>query len=716
MSTDTEKLAAIHQQALREFDTIQSAVRDERLQCLQDRRFYSIAGAQWEGSLGDQFDNKPKLEINKIALAVQRIFTEYRNNRISVKFESKVGLKGDRSADACAGIYRADEHDSSAEEAYDNAFEEGVAGGFGAWRLRPEYEDDDDALDVEEPRQRIRIEPIFDADSSVFFDLQAKKQDKSDATLCFVLTSMTRDAYKDTYDDEPSSWPKEVTQVEFDWCTADVVYVAEYYRVEMVNDVVHTFRDLSGKETKYLAEDLTEEFLAELNATGNVEVAKRNIKRRRVHMYIMSGGKILKDAGYIAGKHIPIIPFYGKRWFVDNIERCSGHVRLAKDPQRLKNMQISKLAELAALPSVEKPILTPEQIVGHQDMWANDGVKNYPYLLLNPVTGPDGNPQAIGPAAYTKPPSIPPAMGAILQISEQDIRDVLGNQDQADKVVSNISGVAIEMVSQRLDMQTFIYMSNMAKAIRRCGQVWLSMAKEIYVEPGRTMKTMSTQDEVNTVEIARPVLSESGETVYENDLSRAHLDVSVDVGPSFSSQRAAIVRALTTMMGMVSDPQDQQVLQSIALMNMEGEGLRDAREYFRKKLVSLGIVAPTEEEKREMEEAAAKAPEDPNAVFLRAAAEEATAKATKARAEVVKVVADTELSKAKAMELLAGIDATARDQLIKILQMLVPKDQQTSLEVPPVGDIGAASPAMQSNIAGLPDDIGGEFIERLSNA
>jgi hypothetical protein len=34
---------------------------------------------------------------------------------------------------------------------------------------------------------------------------------------------------------------------------------------------------------------------------------------------------------------------YGKRWFVDNIERCMGHVRLAKDPQRLKNMQLSKL-------------------------------------------------------------------------------------------------------------------------------------------------------------------------------------------------------------------------------------------------------------------------------------------------------------------------------------------------------------------------------------
>ena len=48
---------------------------------------------------------------------------------------------------------------------------------------------------------------------------------------------------------------------------------------------------------------------------------------------------ILEDAGYIAGKCIPIVVVYGKRWFVDNIERCMGHVRLAKDAQRLKTLQ-----------------------------------------------------------------------------------------------------------------------------------------------------------------------------------------------------------------------------------------------------------------------------------------------------------------------------------------------------------------------------------------
>jgi hypothetical protein len=71
-----------------------------------------------------------------------------------------------------------------------------------------------------------------------------------------------------------------------------------------------------------------------LLAIGSVEVRQRKIKRKRVRKYIMSGGKVLEDAGYIAGNCIPVVPVYGKRWFVDNIERCMGHVALAKDAQR----------------------------------------------------------------------------------------------------------------------------------------------------------------------------------------------------------------------------------------------------------------------------------------------------------------------------------------------------------------------------------------------
>ena len=663
-----QRLANIHADALAEFDNVQSALRDERLQCLQDRRFYSIAGAQWEGPLRDQFENKPKFEVNKVHLAIIRIINEYRNNRITVDYVAKDGEKSSgRLADTLDGLYRADEQDSVADEAYDNAFEEAVGGGFGAWRLRTEYEDDEDE---DNERQRIRIEPIFDADSSVFFDLNAKRQDKSDARYCYVLYSMTRDSYKAEWNDDPATWPKTVHQYEFDWATPDVVYIAEYYKVEDVTETIRIFRNIDGTEEKYRQSDFDDDETLEENllAIGSVEVRQRKIKRRRVHKYIMSGNRILEDAGYIAGKCIPIIPAYGKRWFVDNIERCMGHVRLAKDAQRLKNMQLSKLGEISALSSVEKPILTPEQIAGHQVMWSEDNIKDYPYLLINPVTGPNGEQQISGPVAYTRSPAVPPALAGLLQITEQDMQDILGNQGGAEKIVSNISGKTVEMIQQRLDMQTCIYMSNFAKAMKRCGQVWLSMAKDIYIEEGRKMKVITSDGETDMVELMQPTVDESGRVVMLNDLSQANFDVDVDVGPSSSSKRAATVQALTGMLAITQDPETQQVLQSMAMMNMEGEGIWEVRDFFRKKLVRMGVVAPTEAEMEEMMVELQGQPQDPNSVFLQAAAEEAVAKAARARADTVETIAEAEYKRAKTAETLSKIDRDDRAQALDAVE------------------------------------------------
>jgi len=675
--TNDQRLFRIHSEAIKEFDEIQTALRDERLQCLQDRRFYSISGAQWEGPLRDQYANKPKFEVNKIHLSVMRIISEYRNNRITVDFVSKDGSKDDKLADTCDKLYRADEQDSGAEEAYDNAFEEAVGGGFGAWRLKTTYVNEEDN---EDERQRIAIEPIFDADSSVFFDLNSKRQDKADAKRCFVLTAMSRNAYIDMYKDDPASWDKEIHQYEFDWATPDVVYVAEYYRVEDKTETIRIFQTIAGEEERYTQDDFArdEELETKLIAIGSREIRQKRVKRKAVYAYIMSGSRVLEDLGKIPGRCIPVVPVYGKRWFIDNVERCMGHVRLAKDAQRLKNMQLSKLGEISAYSVVEKPIMTPEQVAGHQMMWSQDNLRNFPYLLINPVTDANGQVSPLGPLDYTRSAQIPPALAGLIQVTESDMQEILGNQQNGDKIVSNISGKAVEMIQQRLDMQTFIYMSNMAKAVRRCGEVWLSMAKDVYVEEGRKMKGIGVAGELETIQLSKPMLTAEGEMVVENDLSEAQFDVAVDVGPSSSSRRSATVRALTGMMAITNDPETQQVLQAMAMMNLEGEGVADVREFFRKKLIRMGVVKPTQQELDELMAELEGKGQDPNAIFLAAAAEEAQAKAAKARADVVKTLADADLAQARTIETLNKTDAETAGKDIEnmmALQSMIPPGQ-----------------------------------------
>jgi hypothetical protein len=663
--TDSD-LYEVHQQARIEFDQIQSALYQERMNCMQDRRFCSLIGAQWEGPLGNQFENKPRFEVNKVHMAVQRIINEYRNNRIGVNFVSREGEEEDKLAETCAGLYRADEQSSGAEEAYDNAFEEAVMGGFGAWRLRTEYSDDENP---EDDRQHVCIEPIFDADTSVYFDLGAKRQDKADAKRCFVLTSMTYAAYKAEWNDDPSTWPKTITRSQFDWYTPSVVYVCEYYKIEEVSEQVRTYQSIDGKE-ETLWPDQIELKEEEMLAIGWKEVRRKKVKTKKVHKYIMSGAKILEDCGYIAGKCIPIIPVYGKRWFVDNVERCMGHVRLAKDAQRLKNMQLSKLGEIAALSAMEKPILLPEQVAGHQLMWAEDNLKNYPYLLINPITDANGNPAPGGPVAYTKPPSIPPSMAALLQITEADMQEILGSPQQGDKMVSHLSGKTVELIQQRLDMQTFVYMSNMSKAVKRCGEVWLSIARDIFIEQGRKMKSVTSSGKMQPVELMKPVVNDEGEIEYENDLSDADYDVEVLVGPSSQTKRQATVRALTDMMTLTQDPEMTQVLSAMAMLNMEGEGISDVRDYFRHKLLKMGVLKPTEAEAQQLAQEAQNAPPDPQAQYLQAASEQAIAQAAKAQADSILSVAKAEETRAKTTETLSKVSMADQERIFALADRL----------------------------------------------
>jgi len=168
----------------------------------------------------------------------------------------------------------------------------------------------------------------------------------------------------------------------------------------------------------------------------------------------------------------------------------------------------------------------------------------------------------------------------------------------------------------------------------------------------------------------RPVAQEDGSTTLENDLSDADFDVAVDVGPSSASKKQATVRALTGMMQITQDPETLQVLGAMAMMNMEGEGINEVRDYFRKRLIRMGVVKPTDEELKALEEEKANTPPDANTQFLQASADQASAEAVKARADTVLTINKARESEAKTMETLAGIDLAQRDQLLQAAETL----------------------------------------------
>ena len=681
-----QRNAEIHALALARFDESFEATRVDRENALMARRFVNIRGAQWDWDDQKQFQNRMRMEIDHISGAVTRIKNEFRKSRVQAIFLPADGSEADELADACASRYRADTCDARGREARAMAFDSAVEGGLGGVRLRAEYERDE--------QQRVCLEPINDAESTLFFDANSKLKDKSDADHAFLITPWTRRAFIEKYGEECASWPQGLSgNYKFPWFGngVDLVYVAEYFLKEDRIDKYRVFKfEGPTEETQeFLVDEITQDDLEMLKATGFVEIDGREEEVDQVRKFVLNGAKVLEDGQIIPGREIPLIPQYGHRTVINHVESFRGHVLKSIDPQIIYNLQVSKVAETAASSGIEKPVFTPEQIGPYATMWQNDHVDNNAFLLIESIKDMNGNPMPSGPVTFTKSPDVAPAVAALVSLTKQDISDQLGNPENGEQVMPDLSGVAMDMVQGRIDMQSFGYMDNAADTERRIAEVWQSMAAEIYVEPGRKLKTLSEDGKRGQVEIGRMVLDKkTGQQKPEVDFSRAVLDVEVEVGPTSSSRRNAVVRTIQGLLGAVADPETQIVLTHVALQNLEGEGMGNVREWSRSKLVAMGVEKPTKEEQVEIDAANSQPPPpDPNVILAEAMAGEAQAKGMKAQADTALALARTKESEAKTAETLAGIPIAQQKQAVATAQAIAddmrPEPQPGALNAGP---------------------------------
>ncbi len=684
------------------FDRAYTPQQDVREKCIEATRFARVPGGQWEGAtaagtkLDDRFEKYPKFEINKVATELNRIIAEYRNNRITVKFRPGDKEASEELANKLNGLFRADYEETDGGEACDNAFDDAATGGFGCFRLTSMLVNEYDPMDE---RQRIAIEPVYDPSRSVWFDPDAKKYDKSDALWAFCMYSLSPEKYEAEYGKTPpaSLDVTTMTSWEYDWFEPEVVYIAKYYEVRKESvDVISYRQPITGEIATYDSDQI-EDIEDELALAGFQEVARRSVKRRRVYVSVVDGQNFLEKPRRIPGEHIPLIPVYGKRWFIDDIERVEGHIVKAMDPQRLYNLQVSMLADSAAQDPGQVPIFDPEQVRGLEKHWEDRGKKRPAFLVARAPRDKTGNP--IGPAApgsFTPAPQLSPAIATMLQLTSADIQEVTGSSQAMQQMPSNIAQETVNNLMNRADMASFIYLDNMAKSLKRAGEVWLSMAREVY----GSEREVRVVNEDGTDDIAlmntQVVDSQTGRVVALNDLSTGRYDVTVDVGPSYTARRDATVSVMTNVLSTMlpNDPM-RHAIQGIILDNIDGEGLDDFKEYNRNQLLTSGIVKPRNEKEQQIvmqAQQAAANQQNPEMVLAQAQMVAAQAEAQKATNETAQTQIKAFTAQQDAMESQANtvyklaqarnIDDKAVMEAIRLLKD-VSESQQSQIPTSP---------------------------------
>lgn len=615
MPLDLEELKKLHDKAF-----IYSQVTRER--AANDMIFYYIT--QWDDAILSESQLAYRGEFNILRKAGRDILSDLASNPVQVDFEPLDDTRED-AADILDGLYRTDDNKNTSIEAQNTASTESVVCGFGAWELCTEYQSMRSGSD----KQIIKRKPIHEANNVVFFDPNAKLLDKSDAMYCSVLECFSEDGYKGLVEDltgeedpDMSSFSSPEQSYVFPWVMSGgkKIYVVKFYHKKKVKDKILTMTDAFQQTIQVYEKELAD-VMDELLASGYEIIAEKEIERWRVTRYVASGSEILSE-DIIAGENIPVIPVYGERAIIEGEEHYEGVTKLAKDPSRLRNFQMSYLTDIVSRSPRQKPIFLPEQVMGFENMYSLTGSENnYPYVLQNRKT-PDGETLPIGPIATLPAQEMPNALIQSIALSREAVTDVADPGVPQDVADVDLSGKAVLALQAKLDKQSQIYQDNLKHAKRRDGEVYASMASEVYDTPRKTKVTQpdGTRKDITLMETI--IDPETGDVVTINDISNAEFEVSSTIGPSYKSQRDQTIDRLTSLIETLQAGDPLREIMMLKLLKlMDGVDFDDIRDYANKQLVIRGIKEPETPEEEAALQAATESADEPSAEMVLAQAE-----------------------------------------------------------------------------------------------
>ena len=516
---------------------------ENRRDAVEDLHF--VDGDQWPDQIKSERekDNRPCLTINRIPHFVRQVVNDIRQIRPAIKARP-VDSNGDpETAEMINGMIRAIEQESSAESAYDWAAEYAIEMGWGYWRINIDY------VDGESFDQCLKIERIRNP-FSVYIDPAAQNQDGSDMRYAFVVENMSKSAFESKYPGKESSsdgfaWTS--TEDQNWWYGEDTVRVAEYWEVkEEFYTLILATNPLTGEQDRFIGEI----------PEGFEEVARRKASKKSIISRIMTGREVLEETPYV-GEYVPIVRVLGREKDIEGEVKLKGMVRDLQDPQRQYNYFRSASTERVAL-YAKAPYIGPKGAF-KSPKWRSANTKSYPFLEYDGDVPPQRQP----------PPDISPGFANEVMTTAEELKAITGIYDAGIGNRSNeISGVAIDSRKLESDVSNFDFVDNLARAMTYSGKILVDLIPKVYSGP-RIVRTLSQSGEDEMVKLNEPYI-DGQQRNRQYMLEVGKYDVSVDVGPSYTSQRQ---EASKSMMEVLKHfPQAAEVVGDLMVKNFDWPG------------------------------------------------------------------------------------------------------------------------------------------------
>jgi hypothetical protein len=650
-----------------QFDT------EQRRRCVEDMRFAFESGKQWDPHLTYKRRNKPNYEFNRIRQLIRRITGQQLKNKPNIKVRAVEDNDKD-VADIYNGLIKNIEVQSSAENAYDTAFQWACGGGYGVIRVIADYEPGD-SFD-----QRLIIKNVMDP-MTCFCDPSAREFDRSDARFWFITELIPRSEFK-------KRWPK-LQPIDFDvtsatdsydreWFNEDEVRIAEYWYTEPETKTIYMLSDgsvVNADEFDLIKDEMAhpptdpqtgqpqwQPVTIKEGADGKPMI--REVETNAVYSCLVYGAGQLEPPTKWGGTMIPIVPQWGDLVVIEGKQIYSGMTRFGRDSQMIHNFEMSTLVEVVAkLPN--SPLrATPAMIKGLESYYERMGYDDAPVLLYN------HDPQAPGGAPSREPlAQMPAALGQLAAIAGDELKATLGVYDASLGAQSNeTSGRAIMARNNQADTANFVYIDNQVKTLKRVGEVLVDAIPHYY-DAERTIRILGEDMAEEYVKVNHPVIGEDGQLHVENDLTRGRFDVVCTVGKSYDTARmelADLGQTLAQTPGPIG-----AIGQFLLFKSLDVPGIDMYVQAVRQQLVNDGTLPPGEGDQPPP-------PPQPDPVKMAQAQHHIEqAQLAKARAQDIQAKQQSEIQKneadaAEKISQIPGHEADSHQTMIQNAQALAP--------------------------------------------
>lgn len=537
-----ERAEAFYPKAREYWDPIHQAFTE-------DKRFVKSPDPddQWDAdALADRrMDNPPRLTLthNLLNPFVNQVVNDIRQSHIGIQVKPRAAGRDKVLAEIRQGIIRSIENNSGGQQAYYQACDDQVTGGYGAFRIITDF------ADPQAFEKEIKFRPVDDPTRVFMGDGMHQEPDYSDVTDALVYEPYTKEQFKREVKKDPEAYMG-TSDISGLWGNANGPWVVEYWFKEHIPDTL--VKAIDGKD--YFLSEIKDQMEASALEMGlesyedliakdeSGEIITRETHRCQVWMCKMAGREVLKKEKW-PGYWIPIFIVNGRRVVLEGKTELVSLTRYAKEQQKAHNYGFSLFVERLSF-APKSPVMAALEGIpkGHKENFENANTFNGTifFKAFDDEGRPLPPPQRLGGIGSD------PGLLELQGITERGVKSAIGMFESAiGQKGQAVSGVAKRQEEMQSDTANFDWGYNLAIAVKHAGRVINELLPKVIDTP-RQVRMVGEDDKEKVVQVNQVAQDERGQDYYY-DLNEGKYDIDVRVGPSATTKRQETTESMQAL-------------------------------------------------------------------------------------------------------------------------------------------------------------------------